>query len=382
MNFKELIIALSKINEELREQSIRAVNTSLTLRNWFFGFYILEFEQNGKDRAGYGKALLAKIAAEMKALGIPNTDERELRRYRQFYITYPAAANLIAANHHIRELLPPELQQRQPENNKNSIRELPNPEFNIPDTHYFNLFNRISYTHFVELIRLDEPLKRLFYELECVKGTWSVKELKRQIGSLLFERTGLSQNKEKLLAMVEVTPDANTFSNLIRDPYIFEFLGLKQQEVLPEKELEQALLDHLLQFLLELGKGFCFEARQKRIVIDNEHHFIDMVFYHRLLHCNVLVELKTERFNHTHAGQLNMYLEYYKKYEMVPGDNHPVGILLCTDKDQEHVEFATAGIDDKVFVAKYLVGLPDKKELEQFIKKELKDNWHQKDNKE
>lgn len=382
MIFKELIIALSKINEQLREQSIHAVNTSLTLRNWFFGFYVLEFEQNGKDRAGYGKALLAKISAEMKALGIPNTDERELRRYRQFYITYPTAANLIAANHQIWELLPPELQQRQPENIKAPIRELPNPEFNIPDIHYFNLFNRVSYTHFVELIRLDEPLKRLFYELECLKGTWSVKELKRQIGSLLYERTGLSQNKEKLLAMVQATPDANTFSNLIRDPYIFEFLGLRQQEVLPEKELEQALHDHLLQFLLELGKGFCFESRQKRIVIDNEHHFIDMVFYHRLLHCNVLVELKTERFNHTHAGQLNMYLEYYKKYEMVPGDNPPVGILLCTDKDQEYVEFATAGIDDKVFVAKYLVELPDKKELKQFIKKELKENWQPKDNKE
>jgi predicted nuclease of restriction endonuclease-like (RecB) superfamily len=219
---------------------------------------------------------------------------------------------------------------------------------NIPDAHYFNLFNRISYTHFVELIRVDEPLKRLFYELECIKGTWSVKELKRQIGSLLYERTGMWQNKEKLLAMVQATPEANTFTDLIRDPYIFEFLGLKQHEVLPEKELEHALLDHLLQFMLELGKGFCFEASQKRIVIDNEHHFIDLVFYHRLLHCNVLVDLKTERFNHTHACQL--------------------------DKDQEHVEFATAGIDDKVFVAKYLVALPDKKELEQFIRKDLKDN--------
>ena len=268
MNFNELINALSKINEQLREQSIRAVNTSLTLRNWFFGFYILEFEQNGKDRAGYGKALLANIAAEMKALGIANTDERELRRYRQFYITYPAAANLIAANHQIRELLPPELLKTESDNNKTPNRGLANPGLNIPDTHYYNLFHRISYTHFVELIRVDEPLKRLFYELECIKGTWSVKELKRQIGSLLYERTGLSQDKEKLLAMVQVTPDANTFTDLIRDPYIFEFLGLKQQEVLPEKELEQALLDHLLQFLLELGKGFCFEARQKRIVID------------------------------------------------------------------------------------------------------------------
>ena len=317
--------------------------------------------------------LLASIAVEMKALGIPNSDEREIRRFRQFYVAYPAAATLIANSNLIRELLPPELRQQEPQNKKIPIRGLPNPELYIPDAHYFKLFNAVSYTHFVELIRVDEPLKRLFYELECVKGTWSVKELKRQIGSLLYERTGLSQDKEKLLAAVQALPDANTFTHLIRDPYIFEFLGLKQQEVLSEKELEQALLDHLLQFMLELGKGFCFEARQKRIIIDNEHYFIDMVFYHRLLHCNVLIDLKTERFNHTHAGQLNRYLEYYKKYEMAPGDNPPVGILLCTDKDQEHVEFATAGLDDKVFVAKYLVEMPDKKELEQFIKKEMMD---------
>ncbi|MBC7535329.1 MAG: DUF1016 family protein [Ferruginibacter sp.] len=372
MDFKELIISLSKINEELREGSMRAVNTSLTIRNWFFGFYILEFEQNSKDRAEYGKALLANIAAEMKGMSIPNSDERELRRYRQFYMIYPEVAKLVTTNNQIRGLLTPELIEKRGIVNKTSFRELATPGLDIPDTHYSDLFNRISYTHFVELIRLDDPLKRLFYELECIKGTWSVQELKRQIGSLLYERTGLSDNKEKLLAMVRQKTGTGNFTDLIRDPYIFEFLGLKQQDVLPEKDLEQALLDHLLQFLLELGKGFCFEARQKRIIIDNEHHFIDMVFYHRLLHCNILIDLKTERFNHTHAGQLNMYLEYYKKYEMVPGDNPPVGILLCTDKDQEHVEFATAGIDDKVFVAKYLVALPNKKELEKFIKRELK----------
>lgn len=201
------------------------------------------------------------------------------------------------------------------------------PEFQVPDIHYFNLFNGISYTHFVELIRIDQPLKRLFYELECIKGTWSVKELRRQIGSLLYERTGLSKNKGNLLKLVDPTPRKNSFPDLIRDPYIFEFIGLKQQDVLPEKELEQALLDNLLQFLLELGKGFCFEARQKRIVVD-----------------------------------------------MVQGDNPPVGILLCTGKDQEHVEFATAGLDDKVFVSQYLVALPDKQELEQFIKRELQNN--------
>jgi hypothetical protein len=191
MNFSELILSLSKINNEFRDQSIRSVNISLTLRNWFFGFYIVEFEQNGNDRAQYGKALLAKIAAEMKTLAVPNADERELRRYRQFYVTYPVVASLAQTNNKIRGLLPPEL-SRQDLIKKTLIRGLTTPKLEIPDNHYINIFNRISYTHFSELIRIEEPLKRLFYELECLKGNWSVKELKRQVGSLLYERTGTS----------------------------------------------------------------------------------------------------------------------------------------------------------------------------------------------
>ena len=260
--------------------------------------------------------------------------------------------HLIMSNDQIQGLLPAELLESRRDMEDPSIRGLPNPELletntvmgptpiretspelHVPDIHYFNLFSRVAFSHFWELIRLEDPMKRLFYEVECIKGGWSVRELKRQIGSLLYERTGLSKNKEKLLALAHSNSELNSFPDLIRDPYIFEFIGLKQQEVLPEKEMEQALLDNLLQFLLELGKGFCFEARQRRIVIDNEHHFIDLVFYHRLLHCNVLIEVKTARFNHTHAGQLNMYLEYYKKYEMAEGDKPPVGILLCTNKD-------------------------------------------------
>ena len=254
------------------------MNTSLTLRNWFFGFYILEFEQHGKDRANYGQTLLANISQEMKSLTIPNANERELRRYRQFYLTYPAAGSLVGNDLQIRGTLSPELLPTRNTLDTIPIRGTVYPELQIPDSHYINLFSRLSYNHFADLIRLDEPLKRLFYELESMKGSWSVRELRRQIGSLLYERTGLSQNKEKLLAMVQATPATSTITDLIRDPYVFEFLGLKQQEVLPEKELEQALLDHLQQFLLELGKGFCFEARQKRIIIDNEHFFIDMVF--------------------------------------------------------------------------------------------------------
>ncbi|MEP6628086.1 MAG: PDDEXK nuclease domain-containing protein [Ginsengibacter sp.] len=374
MEFKELIQTLSVINNQFKEQALRAVNISLTLRNWFFGFYIREFEQNGNNRAEYGKSLLAKISAEMKTHSIPNSNERELRRYRQFYSCYSDAGFLISNKINIRGSLPPEFSSESFPYKPISIRGSATPELDIPEIHWISLFNSISYTHFVELIRIEDELQRLFYEIECMNGNWSVKELKRQIGSLLYERTGLSGKKEKLIQLAQKNVENQTVHDILRDPYIFEFLGLAKQDVIPEKELEQILLDHLLKFLLELGKGFCFEARQKRIVIDNEHHFIDMVFYHRILHCNILVELKTERFNHSHVGQLNMYLEYFKKYEMAYGDKPPIGILLCTNKDQEHVEFATAGLDDKVFVAQYLVELPDKKQLEQFIRRELRKN--------
>lgn len=367
VNFKELIYHLQEVNRELQAGAMRAVNTSLTIRNWLFGFYIVEFEQNGKDRAAYGKFLLPKISAEMKKNNISNTDERELRRFRQFYTTYSLASDYIINQLPIRGLSSPEFENTV----KNSIRGLATPKLQPPQSHFHTIFNQLSYSHFVELIRIDGSLKRQFYEMACIKGVWSVKELKRQIGSLLFERTNLSKDKTKLIALTQQQARTQNPVDYIKDPYVFEFLGLKQREIVPEKVLEKALTDHLLQFLLELGKGFCFEARQKRIVIDNEHHFIDLVFYHRLLHCNVLIELKAERFNHTHSGQLNMYLEYFKKYEMTTGDNPPVGILLCTEKDAEHVAFATAGIDDKIFVSKYLVDLPDKKELEQFIKREI-----------
>ncbi|MBX7262769.1 MAG: PDDEXK nuclease domain-containing protein [Chitinophagaceae bacterium] len=370
MDFKELIYTLQEVSRELQQGAFRAVNTSLTIRNWLFGFYIVEFEQNGKDRAEYGEFLLHRISVEMKRHKISNTNERELRRFRQFYTVYSSAKNYLMNQILIRELINPELRIFE----KDIIRGTINPELEVPENHYQRIFNQISYSHFVELIRIEDSLKRLFYEIECIKGVWSVKELKRQIGSLLYERTGLSKNKEKLLDIAQQNIAIQSAADFIKDPYIFEFLGLKQRDVLPEKELESILIDHLLQFLLELGKGFCFEARQKRIVIDNEHHFIDLVFYHRILHCNVLIELKNERFNHKHSGQLNMYLEYFKKYEMTAKDNPPIGILLCTEKDAEHVAFATAGLDDKIFISKYLVDLPDKKELEQFIKREIEKN--------
>ncbi len=211
MDFKELINQLSKVNEELREHGIRAINTSLTLRNWFFGFYILEFEQHGKDRAQYGKALLAKIAVEMKTLGVLNINERELRRFRQFYVAYPKMASFVPDNNQIQGLLPAGLLLTKEDKAIEAlpIRGLPTPELQISDFHYLNLLSNISYTHFAELIRLEDPLKRLFYEMECLRGGWNIKELKRQIGSLLYERTALSQNKEKLLEQVHEESPVN-----------------------------------------------------------------------------------------------------------------------------------------------------------------------------
>jgi predicted nuclease of restriction endonuclease-like (RecB) superfamily len=232
------------------------------------------------------------------------------------------------------------------------------------------IVNRLSFTHLVELTRESDTLKRAFYETQAIDGNWSVEELKRQMGSLLYERIGLSKNKKKLLKTTKNQSTQLAPADIIRDPYIFEFVGLKQHEVLLEKHLEKALLDHLQKFLIELGKGFCFEARQKRITVDDEHYYIDLVFYHRILKCHIIIELKTRKFTHSDASQLNFYLNYYKENEMSNNDNLPVGILLCTDKGEATVKYATTGINNQVFVSRYKTVLPSEEELREEITKE------------
>jgi predicted nuclease of restriction endonuclease-like (RecB) superfamily len=196
--------------------------------------------------------------------------------------------------------------------------------------------------------------------------------LKRQISSLYYERSGLSKDKKKLAAGVRKKAETSSLSLTIRDPYIFEFLGLKPKEVMSESDLEDALLDRLQEFLLELGYGFCFEARQKRILIGKTHGFVDLVFYHRILKCHVLVELKVDEFSHQHLGQLNTYVSWYRKNMMGTGDYPPVGILLCTEKDHLLVEYALAGLDNRLFVSKYQLELPKKEEIVRFMEAELK----------
>jgi len=372
MDFDELIQRFVSAGTYLQERAVIAVNRAATVRNWCFGVFIVEYEQNGEDRAQYGERLIERLSSSLTERGMKGVSVTALKLCRQFYLAYPEIGQTLTDQFEIplhKSISDVALHV------KSSIGQTLSDQLIVSERqlerHRKRLIATLSFSHFVEIIQLDEPLKRLFYEIECINGNWSVRELKRQIGSLLYERTGLSRDKDTLLRLVNEQASPLSPQHIIRDPYVFEFLGLSPHDVLLEKGLENALLDHLQNFLLELGKGFCFESRQKRITIDNEHYFVDLVFYHRLLKCHVLIELKAEKFKHPHVGQLNFYLNYFKKYEMAEGDNPPVGILLCTARDAEHVEFATAGLDNQVFVSKYKLALPTEEELKRFIQKEL-----------
>lgn len=232
---------------------------------------------------------------------------------------------------------------------------------------------KLSFSHIVEIMAVDDSLARYFYEQECIKCTWSVRELRRQISTNLYVRAGISSNPEKMLSLPGMKGhDSNELQ--IREPFTFEFLGLKAKEVVTEQDIEDALITHLQEFILELGKGFCFESRQKRIVIDDEYYYPDLVFYNRYLHCSVILELKDSEFSHENLGQLNAYVSYYRENEMQPGDNPPIGILLCTRKGKKMVEYALAGMDNQLFVSTYMLQLPDKKTLEDFLLKQLDKN--------
>jgi predicted nuclease of restriction endonuclease-like (RecB) superfamily len=301
-------------------------------------------------------------------------DSRELRRFRLFYTVYPQ----------IRESLSPELLARAGSSAFQSLiqsaqevkRETLSPESQIVETASPQLIHLLSFSHLAELLELLDDTQRRFYEIECIRGNWSVRELRRQIDSLYYQRSGLSKNKAKLSATAHAKAETLQPAQIIRDPYIFEFLGLRSRDAMAESDLEDALLDRLQDFLIEMGHGFCFEARQKRILIGHEHFFVDLVFYHRVLKCHVLVELKTAAFTHEHLGQLNTYVAYYKKHEMTAGDQPPIGILLCTRKNEALVEFALGDLSNQLFVSRYAVEMPDKAAIETFLKQLGKELGH------
>lgn len=372
LTFGQLVASIRQADHYFSSQANRAVNVGLTLRNWAIGFYIREYEQNGTDRAKYGQELLVRLSQQLKETGALEYDSRELRRCRTFYEVYPQIWGTLSPK--LGLLLPtemsPSLRLKSKDISPSKIRGTVSPKFGIP---LEKLVTSLSFSHFAELIEIEDSLKRAFYEAESIKGNWSVRDLKRQIASLYFERTGLSKNKKKLAALTQKSLQGVGAKLNIRDPYVFEFLGIKPKEVMAESTLEGSLLNKLQDFLLELGHGFCFEASQKRILIDGKHYFVDLVFYHRILKCHVLIELKVDEFNHEHLGQLNTYVSWFQKNMNEPGDNPPIGILLCTKKDHALVEYALAGMNNKLFVSKYQVELPKKKEIEKFLEATLKE---------
>ena len=373
LDFPTLVNSIRQIHAHCAAQANRVVNISLTIRNWVIGGYIHHYELNGSDRAKYGDTLIDRLAGELAKRNVSTCDRQRLYSYLAFFRTYPQIAGAIPSG-----IMPP-LQLRL-ESKVDSILRSVTGEFNSTPapkivrsvTGQFALtgqmlLNRLSFTHLELLISINAPLKRAFYEIECIRGNWSVRTLKRQIATLYFERSGLSKDKEKLAAMVKKGVETAEPKLAIRDRYIFEFPGLRAKDAVAESDLEAALVENLREFLLELGHGFCLEAQQKSILIGNTRGFVDLVFYHRILKCHVLVKLKVDDFRHEHLGQLNTYVTWYRKHMMAKGDNPPVGLLLCTGKDHALVQYAIANMDNRLFVSKYAVELPSQTELVKFI---------------
>lgn len=372
MKFDLLVNNIQQTHEGLQKTAVKAVNQSLTMRNWLIGFYIVEFEQHGQDRARYGERLLSELAASIKIKGLSETN---LRLCRQFYTAYPQIASAIKLSLERLGFQISEISQSLTDELNGflfpAIHQTLSDELPSLTVQPEKLLANLSYSHFLELISITDLTKRTFLEMETINGSWGVRELRRQINTLYYERSGISKKPEKLSQTVQQSAKRLNPEDIIKSPFTFEFLGLKAKDVVYESDLEQALVEHLENFLLELGHGFCFEAKQKRILMGDEYFFIDLVFYHRILKCHVLVELKVDEAKHEHIGQLKTYVNYYKKEIMQKDDNPPVGILLVTNQNKALVEYAIADSDQQLFVSKYLLELPSKKELEAFIKSEI-----------
>ena len=372
-SFEKLANSIVNVQKTLMSQAVHAVNLFLTSRNWIVGFYIVEYEQHGSDRAQYGDALLKRLAKRINMRGF---GERRLYEFRQMYLVYPNLGSEIVSylqHNNCEEIL------RLPtaiSDNKMSLGEIlrlstaissdDDETWQTPTT---KLFNNLSATHLICLSNIKDPLQRSFYEQESMRGCWTVKELDRQMSSLYFERLGLSKNKKALQDYTNSQAVQLQPSDFIHDPVTVEFLGIPSNSMFTETEFESAILDHIQQFLLEMGNGFCFEARQKRILIDQDYFKADLIFYHRILKCHVIVELKTDRFRHEYASQLNLYLNYYRHEVMQPDDNPPVGLLLCTDYGETTVRYATEGLSQNLFVSKYKLQLPSEGEIKDFLMK-------------
>lgn len=370
-NMDNLVMDIQSINCTLQESAAKAINKHVTARNWLIGYCIVNYEQNGEDRAKYGEKILQCLASQLVD---PGLTYRNLRLFRLFYQVFPQLESPVFAflsqEVSIWQSAIAKLQTIDDKGDTigpSAIAQSQKEGYEVPPE---VLFDRMSYTHLVQLLPIKDPLERAFYEAECIKGVWSTAELKRQIGTNLFGRTGLSRNMNKAIVLANKGAEKTSIKDVVKSPYTFEFLGLKPADVMREKPLEDALVNHLQEFIMELGHGFCFEERQRRILIDGEYYYYDLLFYNRVLHCGVIIDLKSHPFDYEDAAQMNMYLNYYKKNCMSEGDNPPVGLLLCTGVGIEQAEYATMGIDQNLLVSEYRLALPSREQITEFLKKE------------
>ena len=375
MNFESLVGHINQVQDVLQAQAAHAVNLSLTARNWLVGYYIVEFEQHGEDRAKYGDKLINRLAKEINRKGF---ETRSLHMYRRIYLVYPQLGSeiesflqknkLLLSDPGISSILQSVTAKLQnTENQSDTILQSAIAKLEEWSTPADWLFYKLNYTTLAYLTNIEEPLKRAFYEQETIRGCWTVRELDRQVSSQYYERMGLSKDKKALQKLAVKNAQQLAPRDILHNPVTLEFLGIESQEVYTETKLESYILNHLQAFLLEMGRGFCFEARQKRILIDQDYFKADLIFYHRILKCHVIIDLKIDRFRHEYASQLNLYMNYYKHEVMQADDNPPIGLLLCTDYGVTTVQYATEGLSQNLFVSKYRLQLPSEDDIKQYL---------------
>lgn len=330
-----MVLEIRELLENARKNVAQQVNTQLLTTYWNIGRIIVEYEQQNQIRADYGKQTLRELSKELTREFGKGFSRSNLQNMRAFYLAYEKCQTVSG---------------------------------------------KLSWSHYCELLNITDENKRSFYEKESINSGWSVRELKRQIDSSLYERLLLSSgdaNKEKVLSLAQKGIEINQPADIIRDPYVFEFLGVPENKPILESDLENALVVQIEKFFLELGRGFMFVGTQQRVTLNNTHYYVDMVFYNKILRAYVLIELKTKKLTPEAAGQLNMYLNYYAAEVNDPDDNPPIGIILCTEKDSIAAEYALGGLSNNIFASRYVLYMPDKEQLIAQVEAVLK-NWHDK----
>jgi predicted nuclease of restriction endonuclease-like (RecB) superfamily len=355
MREKALFARVVEIVEAARGHVVRSVNTAMVQAYWLIGREIVEVEQHGEKRAGYGDEVIERLALRLARKLGEGFGARTLRRIRQFYATYPEGSEL-----------PPELggpPKRTAALSKSKPREIRTAALTKSRGASAPFPPHLGWSHYLVLLRVTNPTARAFYEIEAVRESWSSRELERQIASLLFERLAKSRDKEKVQALARRGHEVAAPADVLKDPFVLEFLRLGERAAWRERDLEQAIIDRIEEFLLELGKGFCFVARQKRVTVDGDHFYVDLVFYNRLLRCFVLVDLKLGKLTHQDLGQMQMYVNFFDRFQRVEHEAPTIGIVLCSEKNDAMAKITLPESNEQILAARYQMYLPTEAEL-------------------